>query len=136
MRSVYGMYVCQDWRSPIFSAPRWWKPISGTASTISSPSSWRTMRSTPCVPGMLRADVEEQEIGILARAAKAPFLGAEAQSVLLFLFLLRRKVERSHFGSARGVLLAKRMSLPGARHQDSFEVRMTCEADAEHVPHF
>src|SRR6266852_6609819 len=50
-RSVYGSTCVQVEFSDDLLKPRWRKPISGTASTMVSPSSVTTRRSVPCMAG-------------------------------------------------------------------------------------
>ena len=64
--------------------------------------------------GVLGADIEEHEIGVIALAAHAPVLRLETQRLLLGQFLLRRQVIRPHLGRARGVVLAQRVAHPAS----------------------
>src|SRR6185437_1821415 len=55
----------------------------------------------------------------------------------LFRFLLvLRQVKPAHFGGSSRMIFPQRMALPGRRHQDSAEMRMAVEGDAEQVPRF
>ena len=71
-----------------------------------------------------------------AAPAHAPLLGTESQRFLFGILLFVRELKRPHLGGARGMILAQRMPLPCTRHQNSREVRMPVERDAEHVPRF
>ncbi len=86
--------------------------------------------------GMLRADVEEDEVAAFAAALQAPLLGAEAQGFLLGFLLLRRKPVGLHLGGAGGMVLAQGMADPSGRHQDAPQAGMAVELDPEHVPDF
>lgn len=84
--------------------------------------------------GVLRTDVEEQEVGAVGLSLEAPVLGPEAQRLLLLLFAIVRELEDAHLGGAGGMLLAQRMALPRRRHEDAPQRAVTLEAHAEHVP--
>ena len=86
--------------------------------------------------GMLRSDVEEEEILAVAAGPHAPVLGPEAHRLLFGFLLFVGQLERTHFRSSRGMILAKRMSHPGLRHKQAFQVWMSLKADPEHVPDF
>src|SRR5574340_1546202 len=83
---------------------------------------------------MLRAHIEKHKIGVIARAAHPPVLGAETQRLLLSPFLLRRQLIGPHLRRASGMVLAQRMAHPTLRHQDALEMRVSVEDDPEHVP--
>ena len=85
---------------------------------------------------MLRAEVEEDEIAVVAAALHAPLFGAEAQRFLFGLLLLFGKLERPHLGGARRMILSQRMPCPAPRHQDALQVRVAGKGDSEHVPYF
>ena len=82
-------------------------------STISSPSSCRTMRSTPCVPGCCGPRFRNMIVGLVAcRAAGPTPRGGTRMRLLLALLLLVGQLERPHLGGAGRVVLAQRMALP------------------------
>ena len=68
---------------------------------------------------MVGAEVEEHEIGGLAVPLHAPFLGAEAQRLLLGDLALLSEDVRLHLGRPCDVVLAKRVACPGRRRQDA-----------------
>ena len=94
------------------------------------------MRKTPCVPGMLGTEVQENEIRAVPFTAHAPFFRTEAQRLLLGHFFLVRQLIGPHLRRASRMLFAQRVTDPGLRHQNPFKVRVTVKSDAEHVPHF
>src|ERR687892_1449981 len=67
-------------------------------------------------------------------ALHPPFLGAEAQCLLLFLIALLGQGEGIEFSGSRRMILAQRMPFPGGRKQDASQIRMALEADAEEIP--
>ena len=85
---------------------------------------------------VLRSDVEENEIRAVAFPAHAPFLGMEAQRLLLGCLFVRRQLIGPHLRRARRVLLTQRVAHPTLRHQEAFQMRMTVEDDPKHVEHF
>src|SRR5215469_2868567 len=84
--------------------------------------------------GMLRTHIEKEEVRILVGPLHPPFLGAETQCLLLGFCLLLRQMEGPHLRRARRVVLAQRMAGPGLGHENSHQVRMAPESNAEHVP--
>ena len=84
---------------------------------------------------MVRADVEEHEVEVLALAPHAPVLGAEPHRLFHRLLHVGRHAERPHLGRAGRVLLPQRVPAPPRRHENPLQVRVPVEADAEHVPH-
>ncbi len=75
--------------------------------------------------GVVRADVEEHEVEVLAAGAACPSprAGTACASCMARL-VVRRHAERAHLGGAGGVLLAQRVALPPRRHEDARQVRM------------
>src|SRR5262249_15862511 len=86
--------------------------------------------------GMLRTDVEKQEIFAIAFSAHAPFLRAEPERLLLGILLFLKEVVWLDVRRACRMVFAQRVALPALRHQDSLKVRVAIEPNAEHVPHF
>ena len=86
--------------------------------------------------GMLRPHIEKDEVFIVVAPLHSPFLGTETQRLLLCLLFFLRQVEGTHFGRPRRMILSQWMASPGLRHQNSGQVRMILEHDAEHVPDF
>jgi hypothetical protein len=109
--------------------------MSGTQSTISSPSRVQHDAEGPVRRGVVGAQVQEHEVRVRGAAAHAPFLGHEAQRLLLQVLLGRVERERVELGGARRVVLAQRVAGPGARHHDALQVGVAAEADAVEVPH-
>src|SRR6185437_14652311 len=85
---------------------------------------------------MLWPNVQEQDFAIGRAAPHTPFLGTEPQRLLLRELLLVRELEFAHLRCARRVILTQRVACPSTRHEDTDQVRMSGEADAEHIPHF
>src|SRR5690606_25963485 len=85
---------------------------------------------------MVRAEIQEHEVAVVAAALHAPLLGAEAERLGLGLVAVVRQREDAHLGRARRMLLAERMTFPRRRHQEPPQALMTLERDAEHVPDF
>jgi hypothetical protein len=86
--------------------------------------------------GVRRTEIEEHEIGCPARTRHPPLFGTKLERLFFgFLFLLGQ-METPHFRGAGGMILPERMADPGRRHQDSPQMRMALEGDAEHVPDF
>src|SRR5215813_7660496 len=85
---------------------------------------------------MLRPQIEEHKIRVLASTLKPPVFRAELQRRLFGLFLLFGQTEWLHLGGARRMFLTQGMTMPGRRRQDASQVRMAGEGDSEHIPHF
>lgn len=85
---------------------------------------------------VVRAEVEEHVVLVLAVALHAPVFRLEAQGFLLQVLLGGGQGVGIELGGARRVILAQRMALPGRRHQHAGQVRVAGEGDAVHVPHF
>ncbi|MCY1515733.1 hypothetical protein D9M68_503320 [compost metagenome] len=85
---------------------------------------------------VVRAEVEEHEVLVVAVAFHAPVFGLEAQRFLFQVLLGGGQGEGIELGGARRVVLAQRVTLPGRRHHDAGQVRVAGEGDAVHVPHF
>ncbi len=83
---------------------------------------------------VVRAEVEEHVVLVLAVALHAPVLGLEAQGFLLQVLLGGVQAVGIELGGARRVVLAQRMAFPGRWHQHAGEERVAIEGDAEHVP--
>ena len=90
----------------------------------------------PMCAGVLGTDIEEHKIGVVAMALQSPFFGAELQRVLFCVHFFVEEFEGPHFGGAGGMFLAERVALPGAGHENTLQMGMTVEPDAEHVVHF
>jgi hypothetical protein len=73
---------------------------------------------------MLWADIQEDNVAVPARACHAPFLGPEAERLLLGFFFGFGQPELSHFRRSRGMVFSQWVAFPGSRHQDAGEVRM------------
>ena len=82
---------------------------------------------------VIGAQVEKHEVRVFRRAAHAPLLGHEPQTLLLRALEFRGHRERIHFRRASRVLLAQRVTLPMRRRENAAQVRMSLEVDAEHV---
>ncbi|MNZ58843.1 hypothetical protein D3C78_768600 [compost metagenome] len=85
---------------------------------------------------MVRAEVEEHVVLVVAVALHAPVFGFEAHSLLLEVLLGGGQRVGIELGGTRRVVLAQRVTLPGRRHHDAAEVRVAGEGDAVHVPDF
>ncbi len=83
---------------------------------------------------VVRAEVEEHVVLVLAVALHAPVLGLEAQGFLFQVLLGGVQAVGIELGGARRVVLAQRMAFPGRWHQHASEERVAIEGDAEHVP--
>ncbi|MNQ66696.1 hypothetical protein D3C85_811930 [compost metagenome] len=86
--------------------------------------------------GVVRAEVEEHVVLVLAVAFHAPVFRAEARGFLFKLVLGQGQAEGVEFGGARRIVLAQRVTFPGVGHHDPRQVRMAGEGDAVHVPDF
>ena len=84
--------------------------------------------------GMIRAEVQEHEVLFLVAALHSPFLGFELERGLLFVLAQSGEHVRVELGGARRVFLAARVTLPVTRQQNSLEVGVVLEADAEKIP--
>ncbi len=82
---------------------------------------------------MVRPEVQEHELGIGSGALHAPFLGHEAQGLLLLREPLLVERVGLELRRARGMLLAQGMPFPARRREDPAQVRMALEADPEEV---
>src|SRR6185436_1185592 len=136
MRSVSRMICVQLRFSLSFSMPRWRYPMTTSASTTFSPSRRKTTLSTPCVLGccgpMLITSSSVSNIG--------PCCGTGLLNVGLLPRLAQLQpvqgiLEQHLARSFERIVFSLRMSLPFLRHQDPAQVRVPCEADAEHVVH-
>ena len=133
------MKVCQVWRSAIFSAPRWWKPMSGTTSTISSPSSCSDEAQQPVRAGVLRAEVQEHEVGAVARCAASPTPPGGSAAPPASRSTLRRRAARYGSISVARAGCSLRSGWPDPARAASGSAAGSgwpVEADAEHVPDF
>ena len=99
--------------------------MSGTASTITSPSSLQHDAEDAVRAGMVRAEVEEHEVRILAGALHSPLLGPRTLSASSSAACLSSGKRNGSMSVARaGWSLRKRMALPGGRHQNPPQVGM------------
>ena len=80
MRSVYGMKRCQVWRSLIFSAPRWWKPMSGRQWTISSSRRPTMTRNGPWVAPCCGPMLRYMSVGSSSALGRPHFSGVKRRS--------------------------------------------------------
>src|SRR5690349_17512767 len=85
---------------------------------------------------VLRTDIQEHEIRIFTLRLQSPFFGTELQRCLFAILFFIKQSEWSHFRCTCGMFLAQRITLPRLWHEDSFQVWMSVEANAEHVKHF
>src|SRR5687768_2675084 len=85
---------------------------------------------------VVRSQIEKHEVGTIVRAPHSPLFRMKAQRLLLGVLLVLRQAERLHLGSACRMILLQWMACPGGREQDSAQVRVASEDDAEHVPYF
>ncbi len=86
--------------------------------------------------GVVRAQVQEHEVGIFRMFLHAPLFGLESQGFLfeiLFGGVQRIGIE---LGGPRGIVLAQRVPLPVVGHQHALGQRVAIEVDAVHVEHF
>ena len=79
---------------------------------------------------MLRADVKEHEVRVVALPAHAPLLGAELECLLLGVLLLERQLVRTYFRGASRVLLAQRMTCPAF----GMRIRSRCGCPSKAIP--
>ncbi|KPY29270.1 Uncharacterized protein ALO52_05149 [Pseudomonas syringae pv. primulae] len=85
---------------------------------------------------VVRAQVEEHVVLVLAGTLHAPGFRIEARCFFFQLLFGQRQAVGIEFGRTRGEVLAQRMAFPGRRHHDAGQVRVAREIDPEHVPHF
>ncbi len=90
----------------------------------------------PVHAGMVRAEIQKHEVGVLCLLAHAPLFRNEAQSLLLGVEKLRRHAEGIHLRGAGRMFLTQRVALPVGRCEDASQVRMPGEVDPEHVEYF
>ena len=84
--------------------------------------------------GVVGPQIQEHVISVGRATGHAPFLGHEAQRFLLEVLFGVVQAEGVEFGGARRVILAQRMALPGAGHQEPHQVGVTLELDTEKIP--
>src|SRR5258706_4543817 len=110
--------------------------MSGSALMMVSPSSSRTMRSTPCVDGccgpmlsVMRRGAEG-DAGVSCVASMVAVCSSK-RCCLLILFCRVTVLVPVH-----RIIFAQRIPFPIDRHQDAHQVRMIAELHAEHVVDF
>ena len=68
---------------------------------------------------VLRADVQEHDLGVGGELLEAPLLGPEGEHLLPLGGALGRHREAAELGAPAGRLLAQRVALPPGRHEDA-----------------
>ena len=85
--------------------------------------------------GVLRANIQKNEIGILVLSRHAPFFWAELQCFLFGVLRFVRQSKGAHLRGACRMVLTQRMPRPRPRHENARQMRMLVEDDTKHIPH-